>query len=61
MKCTNLLLCKLIVSYVTDHNVYMSIPVTGKELFQSLFLKKIIKVDFLLETNFLLGYPQKLQ
>lgn len=59
MKCTILLLCKLVVSYVTDHNVCISVPVTGGELFQFLFKK--IKVGFLLETNFLLDYPQKLQ
>ena len=37
MKCIILLLCKLIISYVTDHNDCMSVLVTGDELFQSFF------------------------
>lgn len=57
MKCTIFVLCKLVVIYVINHNVYIH-PMT-KEI--TLVFLKIIKVGFLLETSFLLDYPQKLQ
>jgi len=57
MKCTIFVLCKLVVIYVTNHNVY--IHFMTKEI--TLVFLKIIKVGFLLETSFLLDYPQKLQ
>ena len=59
MKCIILLLCKSVAISVTDHNVCMSVLVTERNI--PVFFKKIIKVGFLLETNFLLDYPQKLQ